>query len=94
MSEITLFSFPATGQQVRVIGDHNRPLIHHGDACKILEHSNPSVAIRMVDEDERVKIDMRSISAGQTALNGVRAPLPGPEAANRAKSTGQRAGLP
>jgi prophage antirepressor-like protein len=63
------FEFPATGQQVRVTGDPDNPLIHHGDACKILEHSNPSMAIKLVDEDERQMIDMRSVSAGQTALS-------------------------
>jgi prophage antirepressor-like protein len=63
------FEFPATGQQVRVIGDPDNPLIHHGDACKILEHSNPSMAIKLVDDDERKLIDMRDIPAGQTALS-------------------------
>lgn len=32
----------------------------------------PSVAIRLVEDDDRRKIDMRSIAAGQTALNSPR----------------------
>jgi prophage antirepressor-like protein len=71
------FTYPATGQQVRTVGDPDSPLFHHGDVCKILQHSNPSVAIRMLDDDERVKLDMRSIAAGQTALNELRAPATG-----------------
>lgn len=66
---LTPFTFPATGQQIRVIGDRENPLIHHADACSALEHTNPSVALRMIDEDERIQIDMRSITADQTALN-------------------------
>jgi len=71
------FTFPVTGQQVRTIGDPENPLFHHSDICKILQHTNPSVAIQMLDDDERVKVDIRSIAAGQTALSGLRAPATG-----------------
>ncbi|MBI1757966.1 MAG: phage antirepressor KilAC domain-containing protein [Actinobacteria bacterium] len=68
-TQLQPFTFPTTGQQVRVIGDPDRPLFHHSDACRILRHTNPSVAVRMLDDDERQLIDMRTIPAGQTALN-------------------------
>jgi prophage antirepressor-like protein len=63
------YTFPETGTPVRVIGTADAPLFHHGDVCKILQHTNPSVAARMLDDDESVMIDMRDITAGQTALN-------------------------
>ncbi|MBI1759153.1 MAG: hypothetical protein HYR62_08005 [Actinobacteria bacterium] len=63
------FTFPATGEQVRVVGDPERPLFHLGDICRLLRHTNPSVAVRIVDQEERQLIDMRAISAGETALD-------------------------
>lgn len=69
MSELTPFVFPETGQQIRVIGNVDTPLFHHSDVCKILQHTNPSVAARMLDDDESVMIDVRDVSAAQTALN-------------------------
>lgn len=69
MTTLTPFTFPETGQPIRAIGDLDAPLFHHGDVCRALEHTNPSVAARMLDDDESVMIDVREIAAGQTALN-------------------------
>ncbi|MFE1321661.1 BRO family protein [Kitasatospora phosalacinea] len=63
------YTFPETGTPVRVLGTADTPLFHHGDVCKILQHTNPTVAARMLDDDESVMVDMRDIAAGQTALN-------------------------
>lgn len=54
---------------VRAIEVDGQPLFHHADVCKALEHTNPTVAARMLDADEWVMVDMRDITAGQTALN-------------------------
>ena len=77
MSNIIPFTFPETGQPVRVVGDHDAPLFHHGAVCKVLQPTNPSMAARMLDEDESVMLDLREITAGQTALSEFRAPATG-----------------
>lgn len=69
MSDIIPFTFPETGQPVRTVTIDGEPWFHHSDACKILQHTNPTVAARMLDDDESKLLDLRDISAGQTALN-------------------------
>lgn len=69
MSTIIPFTFPETGQPVRTVTIGDGSWFHHGDVCKILQHTNPTVAARMLDEDESMLLDLREISAGQTALN-------------------------
>lgn len=64
-----VFTFPETAQHVRSVMIDGEPVFHHGDVCKILQHSNPSVAARMLDDDESLMLDLRDIPAGQTALN-------------------------
>lgn len=63
-----LTPFEYSGHPVRTVHVDGVPMIHHADVCAVLEHTNPSVAIRLVEEDDRQKVDMRNI-AGQTALN-------------------------
>lgn len=69
MHALTPFTHPGIRQTLRVIGDPAAPLIHLGDACAILRHTNPSVARRMLADNEAVHVDMRDVSAGETALN-------------------------
>ncbi|WP_054565908.1 BRO family protein [Frankia sp. R43] len=69
MNEIVLFTYPLTGDQVRVVGSSAAPLFHLADLCRVLEHTNPTVAARMLDDDDSVMIDMRDVFAGQSALN-------------------------
>ena len=69
MSAIVPFLFPETGQQIRVVGDIDAPLFHHADICRALQHTNPTVAARMLDDEDSVMIDLRDENAGQTALN-------------------------
>lgn len=69
MTTPLVFTFPETAQHVRSVVIDGEPWFHHGDVCKILQHSNPTVAARMLDEDESVLLDLRDVSAGQTALN-------------------------
>lgn len=59
MTDVEVFQFPATGQQIRMLIRNGEPLFCHADVCKGLQHSNPSVALRLVDEDDRVEIDVR-----------------------------------
>lgn len=58
MSEIQPFTFPTTGQAVRTLLVDGEPYLCHTDVCQLLQHSNPSVAIRLVDEDDRRLIDL------------------------------------
>lgn len=58
MTEIMPFTFPATGQPVRTLLVDGEPMVCHVDVCQLLQHSNPSVAIQMVDEDDRRLIDL------------------------------------
>jgi len=58
-SEVEIFTFPETGQQIRVIGTADNPLFCHADVCRGLDHSNPSVAIALVEAGDRVQIDAR-----------------------------------
>lgn len=64
-----LIPFDFDGRQVRAIVVDGEPLVHHADACRVLEHSNPSMAIRLVDDEDKRKIDQRTIAAGQYALS-------------------------
>lgn len=69
MTTPLVFTFPETAQHVRSVVIDGEPWFHHGDVCKILQHSNPTVAARMLDDDESDMLDLREVSAGQTALN-------------------------
>lgn len=64
-----LVPFDYSGRQVRTVQVGDVPWIHHADVCAVLEHTNPSIAIRLVEDDDKQKIDMRDVSAGGTALN-------------------------
>jgi prophage antirepressor-like protein/phage antirepressor YoqD-like protein len=77
LSNIIPFTFPGTGQSLRSVTIGSEPWFHHGDVCKILQHTNPTVAARMLDDDESDMLDLRELSAGQTALNEFRAPATG-----------------
>lgn len=58
MSDMQPFTFPVTGQSVRTLLVDGEPMVCHVDVCQLLQHSNPSVAIQMVDEDDRCLIDL------------------------------------
>ncbi|GAA4221496.1 prophage antirepressor-like protein [Streptosporangium album] len=58
-ADVEVFTFPATGQQIRIIGTAENPLFCHADVCRGLDHSNPSVALALVDDDDRVQVDAR-----------------------------------
>lgn len=44
--------------QVRVINKGGEPWFVAKDICEILDHKNPSVAIQMLEEDERTKLSL------------------------------------
>lgn len=54
MSEITPFTFPTTGQAVRTLLVDGEPWFVAADVCSILGHSDPTKAMAMVDEEDRV----------------------------------------
>ena len=45
------------GKQFRVYGTAEEPLFLAKDVAEWIEHSNPSVMIESVDEDEKVKVN-------------------------------------
>jgi anti-repressor protein len=60
VSAVEVFQFPATGEQIRTILSRGGvPLFSVADTCRGLQHSNPSVALKLVDEDDRVMVDLR-----------------------------------
>lgn len=58
MTETLPFEFPETSQPVRTAVIDGEPMLCHVDICKLLQHSNPSVAIRLVDEEDRRLVDL------------------------------------
>lgn len=71
-AEIQPFVFPATGQKVRTAVVDGEPLVCHVDVCTLLQHSNPSVAIRLVDDEDKLLIDTR-----ETDNDALKRPIPG-----------------
>lgn len=69
--------YPETGQALRWVRLDGVLWMHFGDVCKGAGHKNPSAAIYLVEEEDKKKIDMRTLSAGQTALTGLRAAITG-----------------
>lgn len=49
------FTFNASNQQVRTVIIDGQPYFVAKDVCNVLGHTNPSVAIQMLDDDERAK---------------------------------------
>ena len=49
------FTFNASNQQVRTVILNGQPYFVAKDVCDVLGHTNPSVAIQMLDDDERAK---------------------------------------
>lgn len=64
-----LIPFNYGDRRIRTVLVDDVPMVHHGDVCTVLEHTNPSMAIRLVEDGDRQKLDMRTVSAGGTALN-------------------------
>lgn len=58
MSEIEIFQFPSTGEQIRTLVREGRVLFSVADVCRGLQHSNPSVALRLVEEEDRVLVNL------------------------------------
>lgn len=58
MNEIRIFENSEFGEVRTSITENNEVVFCLIDVCKALEHSNPSMAINMVDEDERAKLSL------------------------------------
>lgn len=83
MSELNLFGgssanfegdygvvhYPETGQSLRWVKIAGVPWLHFADICKGTGHGNPRSAIHLVEDGDKRKIDMRTLSAGQTAVS-------------------------
>ncbi len=52
---VEAFQFSATSQEIRTLWEDNETWFILKDLCDILGHTNPSVAIKMLDDDERGK---------------------------------------
>lgn len=59
MSEIVRQGFSFQGKRVRTLTRDGEPLLAAPDVCAILEHSKTVVAMRLVDEEDKVLIDLR-----------------------------------
>lgn len=64
MNAVQLFNYEEN--EVRVIEIGGEPWIVAKDVCDILEHTNPTVALESLDEDERTKV-----SLGRAGLTNV-----------------------
>lgn len=53
MTKIQPFAFPETGQQVRTVLVEGEPWFAAVDVCAVLGHTDPNVALRMLDDDEK-----------------------------------------
>jgi anti-repressor protein len=58
MNAIEVFQAPG-GQQIRTVIRDGEPLFCAADLCRGLQHSNPSVALNLVDDDDRIMLDAR-----------------------------------
>ncbi|WP_214106786.1 BRO-N domain-containing protein [Acrocarpospora catenulata] len=67
--QLQLFEFPDSSHGLRSFVIDGAPWFVAGDVCRILEHSNPSVALRMLDDEDRRTIQ-RSCT-GHLACSGV-----------------------
>lgn len=65
MNEMQIFENSEFGQ-VRTIMQEGEPWFVASDVCRVLGHTNPTVALQMLDDDERAKQ-----SLGQVSANGV-----------------------
>jgi prophage antirepressor-like protein len=57
--DLAIHQFPATGLTIRTLVRDGEQLLCLADACQGLQHSNPSVALQLVEEADRVLIDLR-----------------------------------
>lgn len=65
MNELTVFENKDFGQ-IRTVLRQGEPWFVAADVCNVLGHTNPTVALQMLDEDEKAKQ-----SLGQVSVNGV-----------------------
>ncbi|MFP4044824.1 MAG: Bro-N domain-containing protein [Rhodosalinus sp.] len=62
-AEIIPFDFEE--QAVRVVMRDGEPWFVAADVCRVLEHSNPSVAVSRLDDDERDTIDLNTLNTAE-----------------------------
>ena len=56
MSELTVFNF--NEKEVRTVIVNNEPYFVFSDLCKVLEYTNPSKSIELINEDDLTKRDI------------------------------------
>ena len=64
MNELKIFENPEFGS-VRLVEIEGEPWFVSSDVCKALEIANPSDALKRLDEDERMTIDLTESHSGQ-----------------------------
>lgn len=52
-SEPSIFTFPDTGQPVRTVTFDTNPWWVAADVCTVLDHTNPTMAVASLDDDEK-----------------------------------------
>jgi prophage antirepressor-like protein len=79
MSELQLFRFdenadagtihyPETGQSLRWVRVDGAVWMHFADLCKGTGHGNPRTAIHLIEDEDKRKLNMREVFAGQPAV--------------------------
>lgn len=58
-ADLAVYQFPVTGQTIRTLQRDGDALVCLADICRELQHSNPSVARRLVDEEDLILVDFR-----------------------------------
>lgn len=65
MNELQIFENPEFGQIRAVLGENGEPLFVAADVCRALEHSNVTMALDRLDDDEKAKLNL-GLSGGAT----------------------------
>ena len=65
MNELQIFENPEFGEIRVTINEDGEPLFVAADVCRVLEHSNVTMALERLDDDEKAKLDL-GLSGGLT----------------------------
>ncbi len=57
-SNVSVIPFQFQSHQIRTVLQNNEPWFVVSDVCRILGHSNASMAVKILDEDERSKLSL------------------------------------
>ena len=69
MSNQTPITFPYSTHEVRVVMIDDSPWFVAADVCKVLAHTNPSMALSRLDDDERKSLKYNSLNISEGVIN-------------------------